>query len=285
MSDQFKAILLIICSGCLLATMDACAKYLGQALSVEQTLWGRYFGHTVIMLFFLYKRERWQFLWCRYPMLQLLRSLSLLGATAGAYFALKYIPLGDATAIFFFAPVLVTVLSAIFLKEPVKFRDVFLVVLGFCGVLIIVQPTTSSFDLIKLAPLFSAFMLAVYLLMTRALQTKDRESSTLFYSTAIGALGLSLIVPFNWTSPNLAQGSVMLSMGILGAFGHYLLIKAFSFATASSLSPFLYSQLIFATILSVFFFGDALTVSFAFGAALLVGCGLYQFNMSKNKNN
>ncbi len=279
MTNQAKAILLVISSGCMLATMDASAKYLGARLGVEQILWGRYFVHTIIMFFVLYKREQFNFLLCRYPKLQFLRSLSLLGATGAAYFALKHIPLGDATAIFFFAPVLVTVLSAVFLKEAVTLKDILLVLLGFCGVLIIIQPASAGFNWIKLTPLFSALMLAIYLLMTRVLQTKDRESATLFYSTFIGAIGLSLLVPFAWTIPNYIEASVMISMGVLGALGHFLLIKAFSFATASNLSPFLYSQLIFASILSVVLFGDTLTVGFVSGALLLVGCGLYQWRI------
>lgn len=280
MNDRTKAIFLILCAGSLLASMDASAKYLGQRLPVEQILWGRYFIHSAIMFCILWKIHKHNFIFCLHPVLQLSRSLALLGATATAYFALKFLPLGETTAILFFAPVLVTILSAYFLKEPVTWKDVLVVLIGFTGVLVIIRPNPENINWINFIPLISALMLATYLLLTRIVQQKDKEPATLFYSTAIGAIILSLIVPFNWIVPSLFEGFIMCLMGTLGALGHFLLIRAFSYASASTLSPFLYSQLIFATGMGVIFFDDKLSLSFTIGAISLVGCGLYQWKQN-----
>jgi drug/metabolite transporter (DMT)-like permease len=277
MNDRTRAILLTISSGCLLASMDASAKFLGQRLPIEQVLWSRYFIHSALMFVILWKAYGHHFVYCLHPILQVSRSLTLLVATACAYFALKFLPLGQTTAIFFFAPVLVTVLSAFVLKEKVTWKQVLVVLTGLGGVMIIVSPDPQAINWINLVPLFAALMLASYLLLTRILQQKDKEPATLFYSTAIGAVGLSFFIPFNWVTPTLLEAFFMLAIGSLGAMGHFLLIRAFSYAPASTLSPFLYAQLVFATGLGMFFFNDEISLSFILGTSLLVGCGLYQW--------
>ncbi len=279
MSGKTKAIFLVIMAGCFLATMDACAKYLGSTLPIEQILWGRYFSHSVLMFIILWKTHSYTFLICKHPKMQIGRSLTLLGATAGAYFALKYFSLGDATAIFFFAPVLVTALSAVFLKETINWKHIAIILTGFMGVIIIINPSSDSISFVTFIPLASAVMLASYMLLTRSLQQKDSEPATLFYATALGSLLLCFIVPFKWVEPSFSQALIMTLMGVLGAVGHFLLVKAFSFASASTLSPFLYAQLLCATVISIVFFQDPVSINFLVGASILVGCGLYQWKI------
>ncbi|NVK20511.1 MAG: DMT family transporter [Methylocystaceae bacterium] len=264
-----------------MASMDACAKYLGQFLPVEQVLWARYFVQSTLITVFLWRREGTNFLYCHKPVLQFIRSLSLISATACAYLVFQYLSLSDATAIFFFAPVLVTILSGVILKEPITVGNILIVLCGFAGVLIIIQPGASAFEWISLSPLFCAFMLATYLLMTRVLQTTDKESSTMFYSTAIGSIGLSFVMPFTWVNPDPNTIFFMVLIGSLGTLGHFALIKAFGFSSASSLSPFLYAQLLFATVLSVLIFEDSLTSHFVLGTVILVGSGLAQWKLNK----
>ena len=266
-------IAMTVVAGALLATMDAIGKHLAQQLPVLQVVWARYFFHALLVVFALLLRHGGGFLRSNHPWLQGIRSTALICVTGLLYLALVHVPLADATAVMFFAPVLVTVLSAVFLAERLTPVRVAAVLAGFAGVLLIVRPGFHS-EWAMLLPLAGACMLTVYLLLTRALSGKDPSRVTLFYTTTVGAALLTLLLPLVWEVP--AGGAVwlMFIMGGLGALGHFLIISAFAIAPASVLSPFLYSQILAAMVLSVAAFGDPLTLPMLAGTLLLVAGGL-----------
>lgn len=267
-------ILLVAASGVMLASMDAMGKHLAVRLEVLQVVWARYAVHTVVVFVWLLLRQgSLRFLRTRRPAGQFLRSLNLLGVTACMYTALVFVPLADATAVMFFAPVLVTVLAGLFLGEEVGPHRIAAVVMGFAGVLVIVRPGFGA-DPAMLLPLGAAVMLSGYLLITRWMSERDHRAATVFYSTAFGSVALTLAVPWFWQTPTLPELGMMLAMGLLGALGHGCIVLGFSRAPASVLSPFLYMQLLAATVISVTAFGDPLSVFTLLGAVLLVGGGL-----------
>src|SRR5690606_23398427 len=144
---------------------------------------------------------------------------------------------------------------------------------GFIAVLLIIRPGPTS-DPFMLLPLGAAVLLSVYFLQTRILAGLDHPRTTQFYTTAVGALVLTATVPFVWQTPTMGQFLLMVVVGALGAIGHFAIITGFSRAPASLLSPFLYSQLLFAALLSVAFFGDPMSPWTVAGAILLVASGL-----------
>ncbi|HEY9079536.1 DMT family transporter [Magnetovibrio sp.] len=270
------AISMIIVTGAMLAGMDVTAKYLALELPVLVVLWARYFFHTAIT-FTVYaaKRRSFQFLRARRPGLQLIRAASLFGATSFMYVAITLMPLGDAAAIQFMAPVLVTLLSGLFLGEHVGPRRLIAVAVAFGGVVLVARPGSDVLGWTALLPMVTAVLLAIYMVMTRVIRTKDNPDSTTFYSTAVGALILSAIVPFYWQDFTPAQWGLMLTMGLAGAGGHFLLVKAFHSAEASMLAPFTYSQVVAAIIWGFLVFGDVPSVWTTCGATLIVGSGIY----------
>lgn len=262
-----------LAAGTALATMDAVGKQLSQTYPVLQIVWARYFFHAVLVLVVLSARHGVGFMRTSHPWMQTIRGLMLIAVTGLLYLALTRVPLADATAIMFFAPVLVTLLSAVFLAERITLVRVGAVLAGFIGVLLIVRPGFQT-DLFMLLPVVSACTLAVYLLLTRALSGKDPVRTTIFYTTAMGTVAVSLLLPLVWQAPSLSHLLLMVLMGALGAIGHFFIISAFAFAPASALSPFLYAQILAAMVLSVVVFGDPLTATMLLGTALLVGSGL-----------
>lgn len=267
-------IILTVLAGVLLASMDAVGKHLSQAYLVIQVVWARYFFHSILVFGTLSARHGFGYLRPRRPVLQLVRAACLLGVTVFLYTALSRVPLADAIAVQFFAPVLVTILSMFFLKEQVGIHRISAVVIGFIGVLVIIRPSFST-DPYMFLPFVSAVLLATYLLLTRLLSTGENPHSTMFYTTAVGALCLTALMPFFWQTPDLYGFILMVLMGLCGAVGHVFVIKALAYAPASTLSPFLYSHVLFAAILSIAIFGDPLTALTLLGMALLVGSGLY----------
>ena len=270
------AILMIIATGFVLAGMDVTAKYLALEIPVLLVLWGRYFFHTALT-FAIYagKRRSFEFLRARRPGLQLIRAGALFGATSFMYVAITRMPLGDAAAIQFFAPVLVTLISGLFLGEHLGPRRIAAVIIAFIGVVLVARPGSGVLGWNALLPLATAFLLAVYMVMTRVIRDKDNRDATTFYSTAVGALVLTAIVPFFWQSLSPFQWLLMVTMGLAGAVGHFLLVKAFHSAEASMLAPFTYSQVVGAIIWGLVIFGDVPSLWTAAGATLIIGSGVY----------
>ena len=272
--DIVLAIFLTVVGGGVLAMMDAISKELTNSFPVIQVVWSRYFFHAVIVIIYLLMCHPRSIFKSKQPKIQLQRSFLLFVATLAMYTSLKYLPLADAAAVQFFAPVLVTILSSVFLKEKIGMRRYLAVTSAFCGVLIIVQPGF-DFRWAILLPLATAFLLAIFLIQTRKLQNYDSPYTTLFYTTLIGVIILMLAVPFNWQQPGISEFLLMCAQGGLGAAGHLAIIKGLQFATASFLSPFLYSQLLVAVVLSAIFLGDPLTIEVVLGAGLIVLSGIY----------
>src|SRR5690606_24713245 len=151
------------------------------------------------------------------------------------YTAVRTVPLGDATAILFFAPVLVTLLAGLVLGEYVGPRRLAAVVVGFLGVLVIIRPGVQTVQPELLLPLLGAVALSIYFLTTRCVVVRDTARTSLFDAVAAGSVVLPLLAPVYWQWPNPGQWGLMVTMGFLGAGGHLLLILAFSQVPAAVL--------------------------------------------------
>lgn len=270
------AVILIIATGLILSGMDATAKYLSLKVPFLMVVWGRYFFHTVVTFSAFSLRTRsLRFLKARRPWLQFFRAGALFLATSTMYLAITRMQLGDATSIQFLAPVLVTALSGLVLGEHVGPRRWAAVGFGFVGVLLVARPGSGILGWAALLPLATAMLLAIYMILTKVISSRDDSAATNFYSTALGALVLSLAIPFFWVTPTLSQWGLMVLMGSAGALGHFLMIKAFFSAEASVLAPFTYSQVVGAIIWGLFVFGDVPSGWTLAGACVVSGSGLY----------
>lgn len=270
-------ILLVIVAGFVLAGMDAQAKALaGLGAPVLMIIWGRYFFHTVVT-FVVYAgvQRSFAFMKPRRPWLQFFRASALFGATTFFYTAITRMPLGDAASIQFLAPVLVTAFSGLFLGEKVGARRWAAVVCAFVGVVVVARPGSGVFGLWALMPLATAFLLATYMIMTRTIRDKDSADVTTFYTTAVGAVVLTAIMPTVWAPLSDGAWVLMVGMGIAGAVGHYCFVRAFHAAEASALAPFTYTHVVAAIIYGLVIFKDPPSFWTLSGAALIVSSGIY----------
>ncbi len=268
-------ILLVASSGLVLSSMDTIAKVLSGSLPVIEIVWARYFFHTVVMTGYLGATTGTRFLKSERPVLQVVRGTMLLIGTVLMYFALSKVPLAEVTAVQFSSPVMVTVLSVLFLGERIGLPRILAVLAGFGGVLLITRPGFAGTDPYLFLPLGAAVVFSVYFLLTRTLSGPQDAASTLFNTTAVGSIVLTALVPFVWVAPTLPEFVLMVAIGTLGALGHFCIVKGFSFASASTLSPFLYSQVLFASLYSIFLIGDPLRWNMVVGALVLVASGLF----------
>ena len=265
---------LLVLATALFASMDAIGKGLMQRHDPFQVVWARYAAQAVIVAIIVSPRLGRVIRTAR-PGLQVIRSALLFMATLCGFFAFSVMPLADATAIFQTAPLAITALAALILREPVGPRRWAGVMIGFLGALIIVRPGADVFQPAALLPMLGALFFAGYSIATRFLGRDESYWTTFLYTAALGALIASAFVPLVWVTPTWGDAALMLAMGTIGSAGQFLLIVAFNTAPASAIAPFTYAGLIFATLWGYLFFGDAPDGWTATGAAVIVGSGVY----------
>ena len=212
----------------------------------------------------------------RAPRLQVFRGLLL--AVEICVVVLSFVLLGliGTHAIFAVYPLLVAALAGPVLGEYVGWRRGVAIVVGLLGVLVILRPGFQVFSPVALVPLAGALMFAVYALLTRRVALVDRPETSLFYIGVVGAVAITVVVPFFWTPIHgWADWGWMAMLCGSAILGHFLLIKAYAVAEAGTVQPFAYFQLVFVAIIALTLFDerpDAWTVA---GAALILGAGLY----------
>jgi drug/metabolite transporter (DMT)-like permease len=276
-----RGIVLMLATVTMFSFMDATAKHLSRDLPVLQIVWARYVLFLVIALAPAARGGLIDLVRTRRPALQLFRSAFLVGSTLCALTAYSHMPLADANAIGSMAPLIVTMLSALILAEPVGVRRWSAVAAGFLGALVIVRPGLSVFHGYAILPLGAAMLYASYQIATRVLSTVDPPATTLFWSGTVGALALSLAVPFVWVPPTPNQWGLMLLVGVLGSAAHLCIINALTAAPASVLQPFAYVQLPIMVALGYAVFGDFPDAWTILGALIIVGSGLYAWHRTR----
>ncbi|MEC8053280.1 MAG: DMT family transporter [Pseudomonadota bacterium] len=276
--QALRGIGLLLLAEMLFAVMDTIAKYLGADLPVPMVVWGRYAFHLGFMLMLFPGRRLLPLLRVRRLGLTLLRGVLLLTATLGFFTAITHIPLADAVAIGFAAPLFVVALSIPILSEKVGARRWTAVVVGFIGVMIIVRPGFADVHWAYFLMVFLAFVFAIFVIVTRLLTRTEATLAMLFYTALMGTLGASLLLPFFWLTPSWPQVAWMAAMGALGGVSHMLMIQAYRHADTSSLAPFQYAQIIFAGILGYLVFNDLPDMWVLAGGAIVVASGTYVFH-------
>jgi drug/metabolite transporter (DMT)-like permease len=263
----------------LFTVMDSIVKNLTASYPVQQVIWARYFFQFALMLLLLPRLGIAGLLWTRRPGVHIARGLLLLISTYCMIAAISIVPLADAYTITFTAPFLVTILSVPLLKERVGWRRWTAVLVGFAGVLIVFRPIAAPVHWAMLLPLITAACLALYQILTRKVSYDSRETAfmMLFYLAWVGTAVMSAIVPAYWQTVATADWAWMIGMGALGAAGHLILIRALAITPASLLSPFIYSQIVWALGIGHFWFGDVPSIWMLIGCAVIVASGLYVF--------
>jgi len=239
-------------------------------------VWARYAGQMLVVTPFAWHRAGLGFWRTRRPALQLLRSALLLCATAAFFGALRFLPLAEASAITFLAPIFVVLLSGPLLGERPSAARWTASIGGFIGILLIVRPGSAVFHPGALLLLLAAICNALYNILTRKL-IDDGVHTTLFYSAFVGTLLLSLALPWaaSESLPGWRESALFLLLGLFAGLGHWLVISASMMAPASLLTPFTYLQMIWATLYGYAVFGQLPDRASALGMAVIVASGVF----------
>lgn len=259
-----------------IAVMDACAKLLGEGYAISQIILARNGVGALVVFVFVALRGRglWVLRTHRIGYLILRTAFSL---AAGFLFftGLRYLPLADAFAVAFTGPLFITALSMPLLGEHVGPRRWTAVMIGFAGVLVVIQPGMASFRPEALLPLGAAFFYALAMLISRKMTRDMTTSAIMFWSSLGAALTALILMPSAWRTPPLADLALFISMGLVGTIGMTLITQGYRFAPASVIAPFDYSSLLWAVVLGWLIWNDVPGPRVWAGASILIASGLY----------
>jgi drug/metabolite transporter (DMT)-like permease len=265
----------VLGAGACFAVIDTITQHVVATVPALMALWARYFLQALVSTAMLAPHHGRALLRTRHPWLQLIRGLLLVSSTCFAILALRYMPVGELTAINMLTPMAVTVLAVTMLKERVLPAQWLFMTVGLVGALTIVRPGGAPFGWAPLLALGCVLVSASFQLLTSRLGRTELPAATHFHSVWIGAGVASLLLPFSWTvveSPLLWL--LMLMMGALGAVGHFLLAVAFQRAPAASLMPYAYGQVGFAVLGGWLIFSHMPDQWSMLGIALIVAAGV-----------
>ena len=270
-----RALPLFLIAGICLTSLDATAKWLVRDHALFLVVWARYAGQMLVVTPYVWHRSGPGFWRTRRLPLQLVRSLMLLIGTFCFFAALRFIPLAEAYAIIFLAPIIIIVLSGPLLGErPDRWRWT-AAISGFIGILIVLRPGSAAFRPAVLLLIATAVCTGLYYLLTRKLAGEDKHT-TLFYSALVGTVGLTLFLP--WVAieglPGPRDTGLFLLLGVFAGLGHAFIIGAYQAAPASLLTPFTYLQMLWSTAYGYLIFGQLPDRYSALGMAVIVASGV-----------
>lgn len=268
---------------------DALAKWLSQSLSPIVITWGRFAFQILVLLPFFLRKKREQrvfnpmFIW-----------LGLLIACSSVllYFGVMHLPLANNIALFFIEPLVLTIISALWLKERIITKQWLALIAGFIGALIVLRPNYSAYGIYSLYPIGAAICYAGYLALVRWVKEKDAVLLQ-FHSSVVAFFALSILVTaggvdllaLNIEFPSLKEWGWIVILGFSTTLVYLLFIMAFRHSDASTLAPFQYMEIITASLLGWLIFENVPDGFTLLGALIIMGAGLYIFKTQRGLAN
>ena len=257
------------------AVTDTTAKYVNAAgVPLLMALWARYMFQAIATSLVVVPWGGWSVMRTRQPLFHVLRGFMLVTSTGFVFLSLKFMSVGEFTAIMLIAPLVLTLVAGTFLKEQVSPLRWALVSGGFIGTLVIIRPGGEAFTPAMLLPLAQVVTNCGFQVLTIRLARTENTLTMNFYTGWVGALAATPLLLLAW-DPQLPVGlwGLMVVMGVAGAMGHFLLILAYRRAPASTLTPYLYAQIGFAMACGWVVFGHVPDGWSILGMGLIALCG------------
>ena len=272
-----KGILLMIATTFVFAMQDGISRHLAAEYNTFMVVMIRYWFFAAFALAIAARQPGGiaQVAGTRQPVLQIGRGLLLATEICVAVYGFTLIGLVESHAIFATYPLMVTALAGPMLGEKAGWRRWLAILVGFLGMLIILQPGTGVFQTVAVIPLISGFLFALYSLLTRFAARQDSALTSFFWTGLAGAVAMTFVGLPNWQAMTPGDSLWMLALCVTGVGGHWLLIRCYEVAEASAVQPFAYFHLVFAVLIGLLVFGETLKSNVVAGASLIVGAGVF----------
>lgn len=261
--------------GCGLTMSDAATKWLTASLPIGEILFVRALVVSIAILLIVWRSG--SFAGLRIGRFRNIgtRSVLAVGSTFLIVASLARLPLSEVIAILFVGPLFIAVLATPLLGERVGVHRWFAVLIGFIGMLIMVRPGTAGFQFAALLPVVAAMVAATRDIVTRRISVAETSIAILFYSMIALTLAGLATAPFGWQPMDGGELAIVVLAGLLFGLGHYFVIEGYRYAEASVVSPYRYTNLIWAALLGFILWGEIPSVWVLAGTPLVVGSGLY----------
>jgi drug/metabolite transporter (DMT)-like permease len=229
------------------ALLDMSTKLVGATVPLFMALWLRYLFQSLLTSAWVLPRTGWRWPRTQHPRFQMLRAALFAGTSLFGFLSIRFMPLPEFTAIVAATPLCVTLVAALWLRQPVSPLRWVLVATGLASVMLILRPGGSAFTWAMVMPLAMLALATGYQILSSLMAGQEDPATTQFYTGWIATALTSLGAPFVWThiaSPWVWLGTFV--MGLSSALGHLMLLRAYARTTPATIAPFLYTQIGFA---------------------------------------
>jgi drug/metabolite transporter (DMT)-like permease len=264
--------------------MDSLAKYLGGVMPITQAVWGRFFFHFIalVIYFFIFKpkinlKKNFK--------IQILRSVLMVTATFFMFNSLQRFDLVDIYVVFFSAPLIVAMLSAIFLKDILSLKGLLLMVMSFGCIIFSLGPSMKVLSPELIFPLVPPLCWALYQFFTKLISGNNDPFASIFYTAITGAIIFTIYVSLNWVP--LEKNSywlLLILLGLAGFISHFMLIYAIQLSNLSFVTNFQYSQLVWSTVINFIIFGVPIDINKIYGVIGIIIFGILFIRTEGKKN-
>ena len=280
-SKEFVGILFAVAAYFSFSILDAFQKTAVINHSIFQLLFIKYIFTLLLSCSEAKRKKNYKFWQSNNVRLQVLRSFFSIIESGCFVLAFRYLSLADVHSVGSLTPVIIVALSALILKENVSPKIWIAIFVGFLGVLIILRPGLSIFDIKSLLPLMAAFFLGLYQVVTRKVSENDSTETSLFYTSLIGFIVMSILAFVYWQPLTLNSYFLFTGIGIFFSMGIYFQIIALSKARASIIQPFHYTLIFWAIILGYLVYDDLPDMPTIVGAIIIAASGIYVLRVGK----
>ena len=280
-SKEFMGILFAVAAYFSFSILDAFQKTAVINHSIFQLLFIKYIFTLLLSCSEAKRKNNYKFWQSNKVKLQVLRSFFSIIESGCFVLAFRYLSLADVHSVGSLTPVIIVALSALILKEKVSPKTWIAIFVGFLGVLIILRPGLSIFDIKSLLPLMAAFFLGLYQVVTRKVSKNDSTETSLFYTSLIGFIAMSILAFVYWQPLTLNSYFLFTGIGIFFSMGIYFQIIALSKARASIIQPFHYTLIFWAIILGYLVYDDLPNIPTIVGAIIIAASGIYVLRAGK----
>ena len=258
----------------LFVCMDSTAKYLGSVMPVTQVVWGRFFFHFMALcLYFLAFRPQLNLK--KNFKIQIIRSILMVTATFFMFNSLQRFDLVDIYVVFFSAPLIVSILSAYFLKDILSSKGIILMLLSFGSIIYSMGPSMKVLSPELIFPIVPPLCWALYQFFTKLISGNNEPFTAAFYTAIQGALIFTIYISFNWVKiENNYLWIGLILMGIFGFISHFVIIYAIQLSNLSFVTNFQYSQLLWSTVINFLIFGVPFDASKIIGVIGIIIFGI-----------
>ena len=254
--------------------MDSLAKYLGGVMPITQAVWGRFFFHFIaLVIYFLIFRPKINL--TKNFKIQILRSVLMVTATFFMFNSLQRFDLVDIYVVFFSAPLIVAMLSAIFLKDVLSLKGLLLMVMSFGCIIFSLGPSMKVLSPELIFPLVPPLCWALYQFFTKLISGNNDPFASIFYTAITGAIIFTIYVSLNWAP--LEKNNywlLLILLGLAGFISHFMLIYAIQLSNLSFVTNFQYSQLVWSTVINFIIFGVPIDINKIYGVIGIIIFGI-----------